>query len=74
MTGQFVLEVGAPAEELPVGVLDPLPDDRLVTLVEEVLQVMQADHQAGGKPGPADRLGVERAEVGLEATPVDGLG
>lgn len=35
---------------------------------------MQADHQAGGEPRTTHRLGVERAEVGLKARPVDGFG
>lgn len=74
MTGQLVLEVGAPAEELPAGVLDPLLDHRLIRLVEEVLEVMQPDHQARRQAWPPRSLSVERAEVGLEAGPVDGFG
>ena len=74
VTGQLMLEVEAPAEVLPVGVLDPLLDDRLVRLVEEVLEVVEPDQQARRQAGPADLFGVERAEVGLEALPVDGFG
>lgn len=43
VTGKVVLEVCLAAKELPVGVLDPLGDDRLVALVVERLEVMQAD-------------------------------
>jgi hypothetical protein len=35
---------------------------------------MQADHQAGRQPGPADALAVERVEGGGEALPVDQAG
>lgn len=74
MTGQFVLEVEAPAEVLPVRVLDVLHDDRLVTLVEEVLEVVQANHQARRQAGSPDIFRIERSEVGFEASPVDGFG
>jgi hypothetical protein len=74
MTGQLMLEVSAAAEELPVGVLDPLLDDRLIRLIEEVLQIMQADHQPHRQAGAVDLLGVGRAELHLEAGPVDSLG
>jgi hypothetical protein len=69
-----MLEVSAAAEELPVGVLDPLLDHRLVRFVEEVLEVVEPDHQARGEPRSPNILRVERAEFGLEATPVDGVG
>lgn len=69
-----MLEVEAPAEVLPVRVLDELGDDRLVRLVEEVLEIVQPDHQSRRQAGAADIFRVEHAEVGLEAAPVDGFG
>jgi hypothetical protein len=69
-----MLEVSAAAEELPVRVLDVLLDHRLVRLVEEVLEVVEPDHQASGQPRPPHILSIERAEFGLEASSVDGFG
>jgi len=74
VTGQLVLEVEAPAEVLPVRVLDEPGDDRLITLVEEVLEVVEPDHQARRQAGSANIFRVKCAEFGFEAGPVNGLG
>ena len=61
------------AKILPVGILDPLAQHALVTLIESELQILQPDHQADGL-GPASFVAKERLEMILERGPVDGVG
>src|SRR4051812_43784988 len=74
MTGQFMLEVEAATEELPVGVLDELLDHRLIRFIEEILQIMQTDQQSSWQAGTPDSFGIEGAELRLEARPINGFG
>jgi hypothetical protein len=59
------------AEQLDVGAVEEAGADGVVGETVHVLQQVQADHEAGRQPGPADALAVERAEGGGEALPVD---
>src|SRR5262249_39261234 len=71
MARQFVLKVLVAAEVLPVGVLNPLLDDRLVALVVGVLEVVQPDEQSRGFTRPSHFFRIERAELSLELAPVN---
>jgi hypothetical protein len=69
-----MLEVNTSAQELPIRVLDELLCDRLILFIKEVLEIMQAHHQARRQSGTPDLFGVERAELRLESSPVNRLG
>jgi len=71
MDRQLVPHVAVAAERLPVGVLDPLGHDRLVRLVERVLEVVQPHHQPRGLGRGAVVLAVQLAERVVERSPVD---
>jgi hypothetical protein len=68
-----MLEVLAAAEPLPIRVLDPTLHHRFIGEVEGVLEIRQADHQARGFGGPAERT-IEAAELLIETIPVDQTG
>ena len=61
-------------EVLPVGVLYPTRDDRLVRFVERVLQVMQANHQSHGLAWRAVVGAVAIGQCRVEAMPIDFVG
>lgn len=71
MTRQFVLKVFVAAEVLPVSILTPLLDDRLIALVISVCEVVQPDQQARRSAGPPPLCRVDSAELTLEVIPVN---
>ena len=71
MARQFVLKVFVAAEVLPVGILNPLLDDRLVALVIGVFEVVQPDEQSRGFARPPHDFRIERAELLFEVAPVN---
>ena len=67
---QLGLEIGLAAEELEIGVLDPLRADLVVRDAARVFEQMQADHQSS-RQTRAPLLSVKAAERFVEALPVD---
>src|SRR5262245_30283923 len=71
MARQLVLKVFVPAEVLPVGILNPLLDDRLVALVVGVFEVVQPNQQSRRRSRPSHFFRVEGAELSFEVAPVE---
>ena len=79
VTRQARLVVGHAAEELPLDILGPALNEFLVTQVEAVLQVQQADHEpnrqarAACRADAASELAVEAAGQSSPITRLAGL-
>ena len=67
---QSGLKISLAAEELKIGVFDPLRADLLVRNAARMFEKMQPDHQPRRQPG-TPLLGVKAAEGFIEAPPVD---
>lgn len=71
MDRTIVLHVRVAAEGLPVRILHPPFDQRLVRLVERVLEVVQADHQPYRLGRGPHVLAVAVGKGRVESRPVD---
>src|SRR5436190_19420680 len=71
MARQLVLKEFVAAEVLPIRILDPLLNHRLVALVVGVLEIMQPDQQPRRHARTPNLFRIERAELAFEVAPVD---
>ena len=74
MQRHLVLHRFVPTKVLPVGILDPAIEERLVGFVEGVLQIVQSDQQPNRFGGRAGVGAVAVFEGQIEALPVDLVG
>jgi hypothetical protein len=73
-SSKAVPEVGLATEQLHIGRVEIARADRLVRQAIHVLEHVQSDHEPRRQTRAADPVGVEDAEGGFEAAPVDQLG
>jgi len=69
--GQVVAKILFTAEVLPVGVLSPSGHNFFIADVTQVLEQLQANHQADGMAGPANACCIQAAELALQSFPIN---